>query len=104
MYAARFADLRLYIVTYDKINPFYVIDLTNPKSPQYLGQLQLPGFSNFIQPYDSNTVIAFGQTLDADGIIMGTKVSLVDVSNVNLPVSLSDFVLPPEYDYSVAKW
>jgi uncharacterized secreted protein with C-terminal beta-propeller domain len=54
-------EKRLYLVTFRRIDPFFVIDLSNPKSPAVLGELKISGFSNYLHPYDNNTVIGFGQ-------------------------------------------
>lgn len=37
IFSARYVDTRLYLVTFRRIDPFFVIDLTNPTSPQILG-------------------------------------------------------------------
>jgi len=61
IFSARYADTRLYLVTFRRIDPFFVIDLSNHKFPKILGELKITGFSNYLHPYDKNTVIGFGQ-------------------------------------------
>jgi len=61
IFSARYLEKRLYLVTFRRIDPFFVIDLSNPKSPAILGELKISGFSNYLHPYDNNTVIGFGQ-------------------------------------------
>jgi inhibitor of cysteine peptidase len=69
-----------------------------------LGELKIPGFSNYLHPYDSNTVIGFGQETNEQGEQIGLKVSLFDVKNVKSPQSVADFVLQQQYVYSTAQW
>ena len=60
LYAARFIGDRCYLVTFKQTDPFFIIDLSNPTSPKVAGQLKIPGYSSFLQPYDENHVIGFG--------------------------------------------
>ncbi len=81
-----------------------MIDLSNHRLPKVLGELKITGFSNYLHPYDAKTVIGFGQETNDQGQQTGLKVSLFDVSNVNSPQSLYDYVLPVQYVYSTAQW
>jgi inhibitor of cysteine peptidase len=81
-----------------------VIDLSNHRLPKVLGELKITGFSNYLHPYDAKTVIGFGQETNDQGQQTGLKVTLFDVSNVNSPRSLYDYVLPVQYVYSTAQW
>jgi hypothetical protein len=95
--ATRFADGRLYVVTFFTIDPLWVIDLADPKTPTLLGELEVPGFSNYIEP--------LGDRLVAIGRVGGqTAVSLFDVSNPAQPLQLSQIPLGDGYSYSEANW
>ncbi len=89
IYSTRFLGNRLYMVTFKRMDPLFVIDLSNPKEPQILGKLKIPGFSDYLHPYDENHIIGVGkETADNEwgGIsIKGVKLSLFDVSDVNNP-------------------
>ncbi len=96
IYSARFVGDRAYLVTFRQVDPFYVIDLKNPLSPKVLGYLKIPGFSDYLHPYDANTVIGFGrETIEtANGpIIGGIKIAMFDVTDVANPVEKSKIVL-----------
>lgn len=82
IYAARFVEDRAYLVTFQEVDPFYVIDLTDPKKPKKLGELKLPGVSRYLHPWGRNTVLGVGTV---DGARRGLKVSLFDVSDVAAP-------------------
>ncbi len=88
IYSARFMGDRLYLVTFQRIDPFFVIDLSTD-TPKILGELKMPGYSNYLHPYDENNIIGIGKESKENkygGIeIFGVKVALFDVSNVNNP-------------------
>ncbi|VVB87933.1 Beta propeller domain protein [uncultured archaeon] len=89
IYSTRFIGNRLYMVTFKRMDPLFVIDLSDPKEPQILGKLKIPGFSDYLHPYDENHIIGVGkETADNEwgGVsIKGVKLSLFDVSDVNNP-------------------
>lgn len=58
--SARFIGNRLYLVTFEQIDPFFVIDLSNASSPKILGELKIPGYSTYLHPYDADRLIGLG--------------------------------------------
>ena len=60
IFSARFMGDRLYLVTFQQIDPFFVIDLSSD-TPKILGELKIPGFSNYLHPYDDEHVIGIGR-------------------------------------------
>ncbi|MDB6174461.1 MAG: hypothetical protein JWL59_3772 [Chthoniobacteraceae bacterium] len=96
--ATRFDGNRLYVVTFFSIDPLWVVDLSIPKSPALLGELEVPGFSSYIEP--------LGDRLVAIGNVNGrVAVSLFDVSDPAHPASLSQIPLGDgSYSYSEANW
>ena len=95
IYSTRFIGDRLYMVTFKRMDPFFVIDLSNPKNPEVLGELKIPGFSDYLHPYDENHIIGIGKETDENewgGIsTKGVKLALFDVSNVNNPVQIDKY-------------
>ena len=98
IYSVRFIDERAYMVTFKKIDPLFVIDLSNPENPSVLGELKIPGYSDYLHPYDANHIIGIGkEAVDAGdnnrdfAWYQGIKLSLFDVSDVNNPKELSKF-------------
>ncbi|HDH28120.1 MAG TPA: hypothetical protein ENH13_03205, partial [Euryarchaeota archaeon] len=61
IYSARFMGKRAYLVTFKKVDPLFVIDLADPKKPRLLGKLKIPGYSDYLHPYDENHVIGLGK-------------------------------------------
>lgn len=47
-FATRFDGNRVYIVTYFRIDPLWVVDLSDPAKPAIVGELQVPGWSTYI--------------------------------------------------------
>jgi len=95
IYSVRFMGDRGYIVTYKQMDPLFVIDLKNPAKPKVLGELKIPGFSNYLHPYDENHLIGLGM----DSVLVtesgeqrarpaGLKISLFDVTDVSKPKEL----------------
>ena len=96
IYAARFVGDRAYLVTFRQVDPFYVIDLADPATPKVLGFLKIPGFSDYLHPYDANTIIGFGRdTIEtANGqVVGGLKIAMFDVTDVTNPVEKSNIVI-----------
>lgn len=87
VYSARFVEGRGYVVTFRQTDPFYVLDLTNPNSPQVTGELKIPGFSSYLHPLSDNLILGVGRE-DSN-----VKISLFDVSNPKNPIEASKYTL-----------
>jgi uncharacterized secreted protein with C-terminal beta-propeller domain len=89
IYSTRFMGDRLYMVTFRQVDPLFVIDLSSPTNPTVLGKLKIPGFSNYLHPFDEDHIIGFGKDTeesDFGGTLMqGMKIGLFDVSDVSNP-------------------
>jgi len=97
IYSARFIDDICYLVTFEQIDPFFVIDLSDPTNPMILGQLKIPGYSSYLHPYDETHVIGIGKE-DSN-----VKISLFDVTDVENPVELSKYLITDD-DESSYSW
>ena len=100
IYSARFIGDRGYLVTFKKIDPFFVIDLTDPENPQILGKLKIPGYSDYLHPYDENHIIGIGkETEEAEesagnfAWYQGIKMAIFDVTNVSNPVEMHKVII-----------
>ena len=69
IYSVRFTGNRAYMVTFKNVDPFFVLDLSDPHQPEILGALKIPGYSDYLHPYDENHVIGFGK----DTVEVGAK-------------------------------
>ncbi len=97
IYAARFYNDRAYLVTFESIDPLYVLDLSEPASPIIAGQLEIPGFSTYLHPLGDNYLLGIGQnapdpslqTLMENGESNTIKLGLFDVSDMSSPKEIS---------------
>ena len=102
LHSARFMGDRGYLVTFKNIDPLFSLDLSDAKNPKVLGQLKIPGYSDYLQPYDATHIIGFGkevdESIDADKVhsansvyytaVQGFKMALFDVADVTAPKAL----------------
>jgi len=96
IYSARFMGGRCYLVTFRKVDPLFAIDLSDPEDPRVLGKLKIPGYSDYLHPYDETHLIGVGkETEEAEegdfAWYQGVKISLFDVSDVSRPRELAKF-------------
>ena len=96
IYSARFMGDRCYLVTFKKVDPLFVIDLSDPENPGVLGKLKIPGYSDYLHPYDENHLIGIGkETVEAEEgdftWYQGVKLSLFDVTDVENPKELDKY-------------
>jgi uncharacterized secreted protein with C-terminal beta-propeller domain len=105
IYSVRFMGKRAYMVTFQQTDPLFVIDLSEATKPKVLGELKMPGFSNYLHPYDDTTLIGIGkETIDKNGQILtsGLKLSLFDVANVKAPKEIAKYEMGGRGSDSIA--
>ncbi len=98
--STRFAGERIYMVTFRKMDPFFVIDAVDPKNLSMLGYLKIPGFSSYMHILDKDHVLGLGyHTEERDGWgvdTKGFKLSLFDVSDVTDPIEVKNEIIGEE--------
>jgi uncharacterized secreted protein with C-terminal beta-propeller domain len=81
VYSARFMGDIGYFVTFRQVDPLFSVDLSDPKEPRVIGELKIPGFSEYLQPYGQGLLFGFGRDADEDSGEEGTlKLSMFDNS------------------------
>ncbi len=107
IYSVRFMGERVYMVTFKHVDPLFVLDLSDPENPSILGKLKIPGYSDYLHPYDAAHLIGIGkevdESIDADKVhtegavyytaIQGVKLAIFDVSDVSNPIELHKEVI-----------
>ena len=98
IYSARFMGEKAYLVTFRKIDPLFVIDLSDPEEPEVLGKLKIPGYSDYLHPLDENHIIGIGKdTVEAEegnfAWYQGLKMAVFDVSDVEKPKELHKVII-----------
>ncbi|VEU43901.1 unnamed protein product [Pseudo-nitzschia multistriata] len=93
--AVRFFDNLSYVVTFERTDPFYVLDLSDPTNPEVLGELEVPGFSEFMHPItdDNSMLITVGQNADEDGVTTGFQISIFNSTVPTDPKLVDRFLL-----------
>ena len=94
IYGVRFDGDRAYLVTFYQTDPLFTIDLSDPKEPKLLGDLEIPGYSAYLHPVADGLMVGVGADGTQDGLNGGAKVSLYDVSDPENPVELDVWTRP----------
>ena len=100
IWSVRFIGNRGYLVTFENIDPLWVIDLSNPLDPIILGELEVPGVSTYIHPVNENTLLTIGIGSGEDGLGLDwstTQISLFDVSEPTNPTLADSMSVSPAY-------
>lgn len=77
-----------YVITYEQIDPLFVIDLSDPHNPEIKGSVEITGFSSQLVSVDENTLLGIGYD-DQSGI----KLALFDISNPTSPSVLDSYII-----------
>ncbi|MFJ8514776.1 beta-propeller domain-containing protein [Lysinibacillus xylanilyticus] len=113
VYSARFMGEKAYVVTFKQVDPLFVIDVANPKKPTVLGELKIPGFSNYLHPLDDTHLIGIGydteQRYDEYSkrnftVTTNMKMSLFDVSDFKNPKEQSTVKIGGKGSYSEVQY
>jgi inhibitor of cysteine peptidase len=75
VYSVRYVGDTAYVVTFRRVDPLHVVDLSEPANPVERGTLELPGYSSYLHPIDDDHVLGIGEE---DGEV---KTVLFDVSD-----------------------
>jgi len=89
LYAARFVGDKAYLVTFVQTDPLFAIDLSDPAAPTLLGELVIPGFSNYLQPVGDGLLVGIGQEREAGSWNTHVHASLFDVSDGTNPTQIT---------------
>ncbi len=95
LYGVRFLGDTLYLVTFERTDPLYVIDLSNATDPLIAGELSVPGFSDFLHPVNNELLLGLGQDEN-----QAVKLELFNVASIESPYSLGTVSLAPEASWS----
>ena len=107
LYSVRFTDTRAYFVTFVKVDPLFVVDLSDHTSPTLLGELKVPGFSDHIEILDENHLLTIGCDATNPGgrgwtLFGGLQVSIFDVSDPTQPRLRHRYTFPGGRNTSTA--
>ena len=99
IWSARFDGDRAYIVTFEQIDPLWVIDVSDETNPTVLGELKVPGVSTYIHPLSRDALLTIGlgpANEDGTGLDWsGTQLSLFNIQDPTQPTQSSTLRLSP---------
>lgn len=103
VYSARFMGDTGYVVTYKQVDPLFSIDLSDPKKPEVLGELKIPGFSDYLHPYGDHLLLGIGMDVDETGTTTnGVKLSMFDSSDPEDVKEIQKYVMEDTYSTNVS--
>jgi len=98
IHSAMFMGDKCYMVTFKKVDPLFVIDISSPTDPKVVGRLKIPGYSDYLHPFGEGFLIGVGkETVEAEegdfAWYQGVKVSLFDVRELENPREISKLII-----------
>ena len=103
IYSARFIGNTGYFVTFRQMDPLFSVDLSDPKKPEILGALKIPGFSEYLHPYGDGLLLGIGMDTDPTGMTTnGVKLSMFDVSDPKDVREIQKYVIEGAYSTDAA--
>ncbi|HMA95779.1 MAG TPA: beta-propeller domain-containing protein [Polyangiaceae bacterium] len=96
VYAVRFLKDKAYIVTFRQVDPLFVLDLSEPTTPKLLGELKIPGFSEYMHPLGDNHLLTIGRNATETGRAGDLALQIFDVTNPINPA------LAHKYDFTMS--
>lgn len=89
IYAVRFLGQRGFVVTFRQVDPLFALDLSEPTEPRVVGELKIPGYSDYLHPFGENRIIGVGRSVLVNGfggaVPDKLQISLFDVSDLSRP-------------------
>lgn len=102
VYSARFMGDTGYFVTFRQVDPLFSVDLTDPADPKIIGELKIPGFSEYLHPYGDGLLLGVGMDVDEEGVTTeGVKLSMFNISDPGNVTEAAQYVLEDMYGTDV---
>ncbi|HJC91504.1 MAG TPA: beta-propeller domain-containing protein [Candidatus Mediterraneibacter excrementigallinarum] len=102
VYSARFMGKTGYFVTFRQVDPLFSVDLSDPAAPKILGELKIPGFSEYLHPYGDGLLLGIGMDVDESGVATeGVKLSMFDISDPSDVREVQKYVIEDMYGTDV---
>ncbi|MCH1587689.1 MAG: beta-propeller domain-containing protein, partial [Flavobacteriales bacterium] len=108
IWSARFDGDRAYLVTFEQIDPLWVIDISNATDPVILGELEVPGVSTYIHPLSRDHLLTIGMgPANEDGTGLdwsSTQLSLFNIQDPTAPTRDDVLRIAPVQDDDGDGW
>ncbi len=103
--SSRFIGDKLFLVTFEQIDPLFAIDISNIGNPKVLWELKIPGYSTYLHPYDSTHLIwLWYDTVQNQWGGTQTNGLKVDLYKINYDKKCWDIWLTPEQVKKCDSW
>ena len=93
IYAMRFVGELGYMVTFRQVDPLFTLSFAEPSAPRVLGELKIPGYSDYLHPVGEGALLGIGKAGDDSGRLRGVKLALFDISDLSSPRVLASVEL-----------
>ncbi|MGH3505744.1 MAG: beta-propeller domain-containing protein [Nocardioidaceae bacterium] len=91
-----FGDIAV-VVTFRTMDPLYTIDLSDPADPRVVGELKIPGFSEYLHPVGGDILLGVGQRANERGLTKGSQVQSFDLSDLTDPTQIESLRFDGDY-------
>jgi len=68
-----------------QVDPLFTLSLADPTAPRVLGELKIPGYSDYLHPVGEHALLGIGKAGDESGRLRGVKLALFDISDLTSP-------------------
>ncbi len=105
IYGVRFLGDRGYVVTFQQTDPLYILDLSEPTDPFIAGELEIPGFSEYLQLLDEDTLLGVGRGGSRNQEVQVSLFDVADPANPSLvETAIAGQGSEASYDYHAIAW
>lgn len=102
VYSARLLGDTGYFVTYRETDPLFSVDFSDPENPRIIGELKIPGFSEYLHFYGEDQLLGIGMDVEEDGFTTnGVKLSMFDISDNANVQEVQKYVMENVYSADV---
>lgn len=70
-----------YVVTYERTDPLFSIDLSEPSSPEIMDEFKISGYSTFLRRWNEELLLGFGVDTNDNAIEVGVKLVMFNTSD-----------------------
>jgi uncharacterized secreted protein with C-terminal beta-propeller domain len=94
LHAVRFLGPLAYVVTFESVDPLYVLDLHDPAKPRRAAELTITGYSDYLHPVGPGRLLGVGESVNSAGMVNGLQISLFDTDSAERPRRLDRITRP----------
>jgi len=102
--SARFFNDKAYVVTFERTDPLYTLDLSDPENPKLTDELKISGFSSYLHPVGDDRLLAIGREANEEtGRVTGFQITLFDVADLTNTRVVQRYTIEDQWSSSLAE-